>query len=699
MTSWLHGAISRTGLPHEPYYPYMSSILSADNMDAAEKCEALLDILEQSGALSAESAESLVRTVLEALEQHGVRPLLDPLDPDYGSYFTAYNTAGATGMSSRNGAVNGALSNNTTNGGSNGNNGNNHGLPAYAITHDISHGEYDAFYEPELYDSDQYRYTADTIDLGDPIDAADTGIDSRIDGNDDEEDAYWEFEESQGYNSLSPQDVLQSIFVNHPPDVILATMQAQSYNIEATIEALLAIPNPSEHPDPFAPASHPVPIHTPPARSSGSPSKQQTNSRPVCRHFMLGQCYRSDCWFSHDPEALICKFWLQGRCLKGSSCEFVHGDDLLERVQSMGIPTSSQSSASQPTSSGRSSNRNSGTIDTKPVSLDLKKEDDFPSLNAATAASKSKTSSSSPATASATPSTASSGIKSAPKIDFWAPTVKYNDVAKKPATSAKSAVTPLAGKKYTVIGGSGASFTNNANSGALDTPHATASYSGTNSTSLSATATATVSSTRGKARLSTQWVSTGGSLSATYAEYRRDAIEAAINRNRLFQRATEAYLSGNRAAARALSLQAKQINDQVQQLHSAAAQRIFTERNKYAKMPQTIQHPQSTHIPSSAPPALSMQGIPSTVSQHMIDLHGLHPDEAITILQSCIDELCRHRFAGQLVIVTGTGHHSRSNRAKVLPAVRYYLVSAGWRPIEATLEDQRGGMLVIEMKP
>ena len=37
-----------------------------------------------------------------------------------------------------------------------------------------------------------------------------------------------------------------------------------------------------------------------------------------------GRCMRSDCRFAHDLHNITCKYWLEGECLKGESCEFLH---------------------------------------------------------------------------------------------------------------------------------------------------------------------------------------------------------------------------------------------------------------------------------------------------------------------------------------------------------------------------------------
>ena len=37
-----------------------------------------------------------------------------------------------------------------------------------------------------------------------------------------------------------------------------------------------------------------------------------------------GRCMRADCRFAHDLKQITCKYWLDGECLKGDNCEFLH---------------------------------------------------------------------------------------------------------------------------------------------------------------------------------------------------------------------------------------------------------------------------------------------------------------------------------------------------------------------------------------
>ncbi len=164
------------------------------------------------------------------------------------------------------------------------------------------------------------------------------------------------------------------------------------------------------------------------------------------------------------------------------------------------------------------------------------------------------------------------------------------------------------------------------------------------------------------------WLATGDAVAATYAQYRREAFDNAQERNILFQKAAEAYISGNKAAAKALALAWHKINSQVEQLHQQASQRIFWSKNTFS----------------------SSQG------QTTIDLHGLHPLEAVDLVGQALEKCKVDMIRGRIVIITGTGHHSNS-KAQVLPAVKNALVHRGYRPKAGTLRDGKGGILGVDL--
>lgn len=73
-----------------------------------------------------------------------------------------------------------------------------------------------------------------------------------------------------------------------------------------------------------------------------------------------------------------------------------------------------------------------------------------------------------------------------------------------------------------------------------------------------------------------------------------------------------------------------------------------------------------------------------------IDLHGLHPEEAVEYLENILVAFGKK---GQRVIyaITGTGHHSKNGKDKVGKAVRSWLNE--WRYIyrEFSVPGERGG--------
>ena len=53
--------------------------------------------------------------------------------------------------------------------------------------------------------------------------------------------------------------------------------------------------------------------------------QQQSSSRKPCVYMLTeGRCARADCRFVHDLKTIMCKYWLEGECIKGENCEFLH---------------------------------------------------------------------------------------------------------------------------------------------------------------------------------------------------------------------------------------------------------------------------------------------------------------------------------------------------------------------------------------
>ena len=59
--------------------------------------------------------------------------------------------------------------------------------------------------------------------------------------------------------------------------------------------------------------------------SSSSSASSSASARKPCVYMLNeGRCARSDCRFVHDLKSITCKYWLDGECLKGDACEFLH---------------------------------------------------------------------------------------------------------------------------------------------------------------------------------------------------------------------------------------------------------------------------------------------------------------------------------------------------------------------------------------
>ena len=126
-------------------------------------------------------------------------------------------------------------------------------------------------------------------------------------------------------------------------------------------------------------------------------------------------------------------------------------------------------------------------------------------------------------------------------------------------------------------------------------------------------------------------------------------------------RATECYLSGNKAAAKAYSSQAQTLNSQLQSLHSSASITLFSERN------------------------------PDWIRTGVIDLHGLHPQEIPDILSLVFSKSNN----SSLTLVTGTGNHSRKSYSSLCPSVEKFLNSRRLKWSFGSMSDKRKGVYLV----
>lgn len=122
-------------------------------------------------------------------------------------------------------------------------------------------------------------------------------------------------------------------------------------------------------------------------------------------------------------------------------------------------------------------------------------------------------------------------------------------------------------------------------------------------------------------------------------------LKYSYSSNVVFQNsAAQAWNRNDARAAKALSLRGQSENDLMRKAHREAARELYEERNK-------------TNQPGGA--------------EIYVDLHGLHPDEAVEYLEKVLME--NSSESRPVYAITGTGHHSKNGKDKVGKAVRNFL--------------------------
>jgi DNA-nicking Smr family endonuclease len=135
--------------------------------------------------------------------------------------------------------------------------------------------------------------------------------------------------------------------------------------------------------------------------------------------------------------------------------------------------------------------------------------------------------------------------------------------------------------------------------------------------------------------------------------------------------AAQAWNRNDARAAKALSLRGQSENDLMRKAHREAARELYEERNK--------------HNSSSA--------------ELYVDLHGLHPEEAVEYLERVLLE--NQKETRPVYAITGTGHHSKNGKDKVGKAIRNFLNEWRYAYREFSVPGDRnnvGGILGIDAR-
>ncbi|TFK26168.1 hypothetical protein FA15DRAFT_667661 [Coprinopsis marcescibilis] len=145
-------------------------------------------------------------------------------------------------------------------------------------------------------------------------------------------------------DGMTPLDVLSSVFGSTlAPSELEEALAANGYDFDRAMAWLVDRSLPTMQGPPNRPMLHNKFIHVGrdsngrgrgyppiPGPPLGRGGPRYVNGRPapngnrVCRYFVAGECLRADCRFSHDLERALCRFWLRGTCAKNETCEFLH---------------------------------------------------------------------------------------------------------------------------------------------------------------------------------------------------------------------------------------------------------------------------------------------------------------------------------------------------------------------------------------
>ncbi|PHH85703.1 hypothetical protein CDD83_54 [Cordyceps sp. RAO-2017] len=483
---------------------------------------------------------------------------------------------------------------------------------------------------------------------------------------------------------MSPYDMLRSILGQTRTDEeIEAALALHGYDLSATIAAIMesqvsdgALLN--------APMDEPRGVMigksiSPDGRPSTPASQQKTGV--ICKFYMsTGQCLRADCRFSHDLSSHICKYWVMGNCLAGETCIFSHDPSKLVNKLSM-------------EENGAAPAKNYG-------SPQLQDTNSFPFLQQENAGHKGGPAVDGAAAAAAANLTPPMGPRhlhgtESPRLRSRPGSRQQTkDMTSAPALDDNEAFPSLGsasmkqGKKHHgKRGGHGHSHKENLVPSSLAdivkrTPSPAPGSSRPESRkSCQNGGGAVVPLRNGENSAASQaipspknipWLETGDRANKAYLKARQEAIKHGGLRNKFLQSAAQAWNRNDARAAKALSLRGQSENDLMRKAHREAARELYEQRNK---------------------------GGMGSGSETYVDLHGLHPEEAVDYLEKVLTE--NGKQARPVYAITGTGHHSKNGKDKVGKAIRNFLNEWRYAYREFSVPGDRnsmGGILGIDAR-
>ncbi|KAI0203894.1 hypothetical protein F4808DRAFT_391976 [Astrocystis sublimbata] len=481
-------------------------------------------------------------------------------------------------------------------------------------------------------------------------------------------------------SDMTPYDMLRSILGQSKTDEEIETALAlHGYDLSATITAMMESQDPeSADTTSLSPESKSILIgkSTTPILRPSTPSAQQKTGI-ICKFYLsTGQCLRADCRFSHDLSNHICKYWIMGNCLAGDTCIFSHDPaHLINRLTVDGSSTPPQ----------------------KSQNLQVQDHNAFPALRPATPELNPFAPSFNYTGATLTPppglkpmhafaahdggrSRSRPGSRPQTKDGMVAPAMDDNDAF--PSLSSASAKPNK--KHHGKRGGHGHGHKENYTPSSLaDIVKMSPSPSpvpmrldakkiGRNGSSTSLkNMENSVAAQAIPMPKQIPWLETGDKANKAYLKARQDAIKHGGLRNKFLQSAAQAWNRNDARAAKALSLRGQSENDLMRKAHREAARELYEGRNK---------------INAGSP-------------EIYVDLHGLHPDEAVEYLERVL--LDNDKESKPVYAITGTGHHSKNGKDKVGKAIRSFLNEWRYAYREFSVPGDRnsmGGILGIDAR-
>ncbi|KAF2270602.1 hypothetical protein CC78DRAFT_451439 [Lojkania enalia] len=486
---------------------------------------------------------------------------------------------------------------------------------------------------------------------------------------------------------MGPYDMLRSILRDGRPDEeIERALEANGYDLSAALLTLMGTqPFEGQQVSVTVPeqSTYLVGKSMSPAFRPSTPAGQ-AKSNVVCKYFLsTGHCARADCRFSHDTSKTLCKYFMNGNCLAGDTCLFSHDPSaLMARMVISNVSTPPLQAAVpnlqmqdydtfpalQPTSSSHWTPQLTAT---EPVSLEQLQAlaggvthpppglSPFPNFTPNTSSRPQSRGGSRHHSRAATPSV---------------PAVDDNEVF---PTLGSAAAAKSSKRHHGKRGGHG--HANKEHSGPSNLADVVRMSPSPNPSQLrkglrpaksfngSRENSAAAQSIPAPEHI--PWLETGENTNKAYLQARQEAFKHGSLRNKFLQSAAQAWNRSDSRAAKALSLRGQSENNLMREAHREAARILYEERNKDSSGSREL----------------------------YVDLHGLHPDEAVSYLEGI---LLKHSSSSRPVYaITGTGHHSKNGKDKVGKAIRGFLNEWRYAFREFSVPGDRnnvGGILGID---